>query len=129
MSWLSNLANKAENFLNTLDNSAAEVFRSTDQQRFLEEHISDYVDNTSNYPIETSFRYHTLTDSNQPNELLINSRHDMPVTVKPLEMSATTSFYQSLSESNNQRTLVDTLNNNTLSELSSSSSVQSKISR
>ncbi|RTG81959.1 uncharacterized protein DC041_0000535 [Schistosoma bovis] len=129
MSWLSNLANKAENFLNTLDNSAAEVFRSTDQQRFLEEHISDYVDNTRNYPIETSFRYHTLTDSNQPNELLINSRHDMPVTVKPLEMSATTSFYQPLSESNNQRTLVDTLNNNTLSELSSSSSVQSKISR
>ncbi|CAH8429611.1 unnamed protein product [Schistosoma intercalatum] len=129
MSWLSNLANKAENFLNTLDNSAAEVFRSTDQQRFLEEHISDYVDNTSNYPIETSFIYHTLTDSNQPNELLINSRHDMPVTVKPLEMSATASFYQSLSESNNQRTLVDTLNNNTLSELSSSSSVQSKISR
>ncbi|VDP39020.1 unnamed protein product [Schistosoma mattheei] len=123
------IANKAENFLNTLDNSAAEVFRSTDQQRFLEEHISDYVDNTSNYPIETSFRYHTLTDSNQPNELLINSRHDMSVTVKPLKMSATTSFYQSLSESNNQRTLVDTLNNNTLSELSSSSSVQSKISR
>ncbi|CAH8429695.1 unnamed protein product [Schistosoma rodhaini] len=125
MSWLSDLANKAENFLNTLDNSAAEVFRSTNQQEFLEEHISDNVDNNRTYPIETSFRYHTLTDSNQPNELLINSRHDMPVTVIPLETSASTRFYQSLSESNNQRTLIDNIS----SELSSSSSVQSKISR
>ncbi|KAH8855907.1 Golgin subfamily A member 5 [Schistosoma japonicum] len=142
MSWLTDLANKAENFLNTLDNSAAEVFKSNEQQQFFEDHHTCVDVDSRHYIIDTPY------SSNQPNQS--HSRYDLPVIVKPLEIIAPTNFHhqESLSESNKYisqpmesnavRTTPTTtgsisatrsglMNNNVHSELSSN--VQSKISR
>ncbi|CAH8429094.1 unnamed protein product [Schistosoma turkestanicum] len=151
-SWLSDLANKAENFLNTLDNSAAEVFKPNEQQQheypyksFLRNDdadavaaatIHDDLNKTSRYYAldEAPLSIRTLTDANhhhQPNSLFTNTRYDMPVTVKSLEMLTDINTTNTTTIGSSSSTLVDSINNNTLSTSSplSLSSVQNKISR
>ncbi|VDQ14369.1 unnamed protein product [Trichobilharzia regenti] len=86
MSWLSDLASKAENFLNTLDHSAAEVLKSNDHQA-----VDDNYYNTN-----ILSKSHDLHSNVQMSS---HSRYDMPVTIKPLDLlveGITTTGCQSL---------------------------------
>ncbi|CAH8824015.1 unnamed protein product [Trichobilharzia szidati] len=81
MSWLSDLASKAENFLNTLDHSAAEVLKANNNEH------QPVDDDTNNYYHKTNIlsTSHDL-HSNVQLSSSHHSRYDMPVTIKPVDM-------------------------------------------
>ncbi|CAH8429207.1 unnamed protein product [Heterobilharzia americana] len=83
MSWLSDLANKAENFLNTLDSSAAEVLKSTDEH------------------------YYPGSDDHSD----VVNKYDLPITIKPIEMLNITAL-QSVEEGSQCSTVNFTTRNN-----------------